>query len=107
MKKDHDSHVKIEGKDAEDWMCIDFGMSFSEIPPKSLTNWPFALTSTHFSFLFFSVIGSIVVHFMLPETREVYEIEKLWTLRSFDEQLKNMPVESLPEDFIYDAEVTK
>lgn len=75
MKKDHDSHVKIEGKDAEDWMCIDF--------------------------------GSIVVHFMLPETREVYEIEKLWTLRSFDEQLKNMPVESLPEDFIYDAEVTK
>ena len=26
MKKDRDPHAKIEGKDAEDWMCIDFGM---------------------------------------------------------------------------------
>uniref|UniRef100_A0A3Q3QNG0 Mitochondrial assembly of ribosomal large subunit protein 1 n=1 Tax=Monopterus albus TaxID=43700 RepID=A0A3Q3QNG0_MONAL len=75
LKKDGDPHVKIEGKDAEDWMCIDF--------------------------------GNIVVHFMLPETREAYELEKLWTLRNYDEQLKSMPVETLPEDFIYDAEVTK
>lgn len=47
----------------------------------------------------------MVVHFMLPETREVYELEKLWTLRNYDEQLKNIPAETLPEDFIY--EVTK
>ncbi|XP_020793296.1 mitochondrial assembly of ribosomal large subunit protein 1 [Boleophthalmus pectinirostris] len=75
MKKNHQTHVKIEGKDTEDWMCIDF--------------------------------GNMVVHFMLPESREVYELEKLWTLRSYDEQLRNMPMERLPEDFIYDLEVTK
>lgn len=75
LKKDQDSHAKIEGKDTDDWLCIDF--------------------------------GSMVVHFMLPETREVYELEKLWTLRSYDEQLKNMPAETLPEDFIYDNEATK
>ncbi|XP_062278771.1 mitochondrial assembly of ribosomal large subunit protein 1 [Scomber scombrus] len=75
LKTNHDPHVKIEGKDADDWMCVDF--------------------------------GSMVVHFMLPETRELYELEKLWTLRSYDEQLKSIPAEKLPEDFIYDVEVTK
>ncbi|XP_077432782.1 mitochondrial assembly of ribosomal large subunit protein 1 [Vanacampus margaritifer] len=75
LKKDHDVHVKIEGKAADDWMCIDF--------------------------------GDIVVHFMLPEIREVYELEKLWTLRSYDEQLSRIPDEKLPEDFIYDLEDTK
>lgn len=55
----------------------------------------------------FSVSGNMVVHFMLPATREVYELEKLWTLRTYDEQLRSMPAETLPEDFIYDAEVTK
>ncbi|KAL0985457.1 hypothetical protein UPYG_G00157140 [Umbra pygmaea] len=74
MKKECDPHAKIEGKDAEDWMCIDF--------------------------------GTMVVHFMLPETREVYELEKLWTLRSFDEQLSNIPVETIPKDFVYGAVVT-
>ncbi|CAG11986.1 unnamed protein product, partial [Tetraodon nigroviridis] len=49
LKKEKEPSVKIEGKDTEDWMCIDF--------------------------------GNMVVHFMLPETREVYELEKLWTLR--------------------------
>ncbi|KAL7887075.1 hypothetical protein AOLI_G00047960 [Acnodon oligacanthus] len=72
MKKECDPHVHIEGKDAEDWMCIDF--------------------------------GSMVVHFMLPETRATYELEKLWTLRSYDEQLNSIPTQSLPTDFIYDAE---
>ncbi|KAF1387830.1 hypothetical protein PFLUV_G00084000 [Perca fluviatilis] len=75
LKKDGARNVKIQGKDAEDWMCIDF--------------------------------GNMVVHFMLPETREVYELEKLWTLRMYDEQLMSMPTETLPEDFIYDVEVTK
>ncbi|XP_031709446.1 mitochondrial assembly of ribosomal large subunit protein 1 [Anarrhichthys ocellatus] len=75
LKKNGAPNLKIEGKDAEDWMCIDF--------------------------------GNMVVHFMLPETRDVYELEKLWTLRTYDEQLKNMPTETLPEDFIYDVEVTK
>nr|ACQ58687.1 C7orf30 [Anoplopoma fimbria] len=75
LKKTRAPNVNIEGKDAEDWMCIDF--------------------------------GNMVVHFMLPETREVYELEKLWTLRTYDEQLKSMPIETLPEDFIYDVEVTK
>uniref|UniRef100_A0A8B9LH27 Mitochondrial assembly of ribosomal large subunit protein 1 n=1 Tax=Astyanax mexicanus TaxID=7994 RepID=A0A8B9LH27_ASTMX len=72
LKRDSDSHVHIEGKDAEDWMCIDF--------------------------------GSMVVHFMLPATRETYELEKLWTLRSYDEQFSSIPNQSIPADFIYDAE---
>lgn len=75
LRKDRDPHARIEGKDAEDWMCVDF--------------------------------GNMVVHFMLPETREVYELEKLWTLRAYDEQLKKIPAETLPEDFILDAELTK
>lgn len=60
-----------------------------------------------FTVLLLSVSGNMIVHLMLPETREVYELEKLWTLRMFDEQLKSMPVETLPEDFISDLEVTK
>ncbi|XP_008283934.1 mitochondrial assembly of ribosomal large subunit protein 1 [Stegastes partitus] len=75
LKKKGDPHVKTEGKDAEDWMCVDF--------------------------------GKVVVHFMLPETREVYELEKLWTLRGYDEQLKNMPDETLPEDFMLGVKATK
>ncbi|XP_059194605.1 mitochondrial assembly of ribosomal large subunit protein 1 [Centropristis striata] len=75
LKKDGGPNVKIEGKNTEDWMCIDF--------------------------------GNMVVHFQLPEAREVYELEKLWTLRMYDEQLKSMPTETIPEDFIYDADITK
>ncbi|XP_037532926.1 mitochondrial assembly of ribosomal large subunit protein 1 [Nematolebias whitei] len=75
LKKEKDANVKIEGKDSEDWMCIDF--------------------------------GNVVVHFMLPETRELYELEKLWTLRAYDEQLQKIPIETLPEDFILDLELTK
>ncbi|PWA33683.1 hypothetical protein CCH79_00007636 [Gambusia affinis] len=76
MRNHGEPHVKFEGKDAEDWICVDF--------------------------------GKMVVHFMLPETREVYELEKLWTLRTYDEQLKKIPAEKLPEDFILDAnEFTK
>ncbi|XP_009324036.1 PREDICTED: mitochondrial assembly of ribosomal large subunit protein 1 [Pygoscelis adeliae] len=44
--------------------------------------------------------SSIVMHFMLPETREAYELEKLWTLGSYDDQLAQMTPQSLPEDFI-------
>lgn len=44
---------------------------------------------------------------MMPETRELYEVEKLWTLRSYDEELKKIRDETLPEDFIYDIEATK
>lgn len=44
---------------------------------------------------------------MLPETRELYELEKLWTLRAYDEQLQKIPSETLPKDFILDAELTK
>ncbi|KAM7175801.1 mitochondrial assembly of ribosomal large subunit protein 1 [Macrochelys suwanniensis] len=69
LKQENDPHIQIEGKDTDDWMCIDF--------------------------------GSIVIHFMLPETREIYELEKLWTLRSYDDQLAQMVPESLPEDFIF------
>ncbi|XP_074840738.1 mitochondrial assembly of ribosomal large subunit protein 1 [Carettochelys insculpta] len=69
MKQETDPYVPIEGKDTDDWLCIDF--------------------------------GSIVIHFMLPETREIYELEKLWTLRSYDDQLAQMVPESLPEDFIF------
>ncbi|XP_067094304.1 mitochondrial assembly of ribosomal large subunit protein 1 [Osmerus mordax] len=75
LKKNNEPHARIEGKDAVDWMCIDF--------------------------------GSIVVHFMLPEARELYELEKLWTLRSFDEQLSSIPPETLPDDFMYGADVPK
>ncbi|KAJ6666587.1 hypothetical protein lerEdw1_020310 [Lerista edwardsae] len=69
LKADSDPHVLIEGRDCDDWLCID--------------------------------LGNIVIHFMLPETREIYELEKLWTLRSFDDQLAQMAPESLPDDFIF------
>ncbi|XP_007524025.1 mitochondrial assembly of ribosomal large subunit protein 1 [Erinaceus europaeus] len=72
LKSKSESHVKIEGKDTDDWLCVDF--------------------------------GSMVIHLMLPETRETYEIEKLWTLRSYDDQLAEIPPESLPEDFILGTE---
>ncbi|NWS66529.1 MASU1 protein, partial [Crotophaga sulcirostris] len=68
-KEESASHVQIEGKETDDWLCIDF--------------------------------GSMVVHFMLPETREAYELEKLWTLRSYDDQLAQMTSQSLPEDFVF------
>ncbi|OCT75744.1 mitochondrial assembly of ribosomal large subunit protein 1 [Xenopus laevis] len=45
--------------------------------------------------------GNIVVHFMLPETREKYELEKLWTLRSYDDQLSQIAPEVLPSDFTF------
>ncbi|XP_061852689.1 mitochondrial assembly of ribosomal large subunit protein 1 [Colius striatus] len=67
-KEESSPHAQIEGKETDDWLCIDF--------------------------------GSIVVHFMLPETRETYELEKLWTLGSYDDQLAQMTRQSLPEDFI-------
>ncbi|XP_048195651.1 mitochondrial assembly of ribosomal large subunit protein 1 [Perognathus longimembris pacificus] len=65
-------HVKIEGKETDDWLCVDF--------------------------------GSMVMHLMLPETRETYELEKLWTLRSYDDQLSQIAPEVLPEDFILGIE---
>ncbi|XP_040449520.1 mitochondrial assembly of ribosomal large subunit protein 1 [Falco naumanni] len=68
-KEESDPYTQIEGKETDDWLCIDF--------------------------------GSIVVHFMLPETREVYELEKLWTLGSYDDQLAQMTRQLLPEDFIF------
>ncbi|XP_042744459.1 mitochondrial assembly of ribosomal large subunit protein 1 [Lagopus leucura] len=68
QKEESDPHTRIEGKETDDWLCIDF--------------------------------GSIVVHFMLPETRETYELEKLWTLGSYDDQLAQMTPQLLPEDFI-------
>lgn len=70
LKREENYHVHIEGKDTDDWKCIDF--------------------------------GNIIVHFMLPETREIYELEKLWTLRSYDDQLVKIPLEILPLDFIYE-----
>ncbi|XP_051999794.1 mitochondrial assembly of ribosomal large subunit protein 1 [Xyrauchen texanus] len=70
LRKDGDPHVRLEGRDCDDWKCIDF--------------------------------GSIVVHFMLSDTRDTYELEKLWTLRSHDDQLSRIPPETLPADFIYD-----
>ncbi|KAM8810885.1 mitochondrial assembly of ribosomal large subunit protein 1 [Eudromia elegans] len=68
QKEESGPHAVIEGKDTDDWLCIDF--------------------------------GNIVVHFMLPETRERYELEKLWTLHSYDDQLAQMTPQLLPEDFI-------
>ncbi|KAG8514720.1 Mitochondrial assembly of ribosomal large subunit protein 1 [Galemys pyrenaicus] len=68
LKCKNEPHVKIEGKDTDDWLCVDF--------------------------------GSMVIHLMLPETRETYELEKLWTLRSYDDQLAQITTETLPEDFI-------
>lgn len=38
-----------------------------------------------FKCVLFLVVGNIVVHFMLPEAREKYQIEKLWTLGEFDD----------------------
>ncbi|XP_072268619.1 mitochondrial assembly of ribosomal large subunit protein 1 [Pyxicephalus adspersus] len=75
LKKDVQSHVCLEGKDTDDWMCIDF--------------------------------GNIVVHFMLQETREAYELEKLWTLRSHDDQLSQFVPETLPLDFTFGLQKTE
>jgi len=72
LKCKSEPHVKIEGKDTDDWLCVDF--------------------------------GSMVIHLMLPETRETYELEKLWTLRSYDDQLAQIASETLPEDFILGIE---
>lgn len=72
LKCKSEPHVKIEGKDTDDWLCVDF--------------------------------GSMVIHLMLPETRETYELEKLWTLRSYDDQLAQIAPETLPEDFILGIE---
>uniref|UniRef100_A0A8P0TNV4 Uncharacterized protein n=1 Tax=Canis lupus familiaris TaxID=9615 RepID=A0A8P0TNV4_CANLF len=41
LQSKSEPHVKIEGKDTDDWLCMDF--------------------------------GSMVIHLMLPETRETYE----------------------------------
>ncbi|XP_011359965.1 mitochondrial assembly of ribosomal large subunit protein 1 isoform X1 [Pteropus vampyrus] len=72
LKCKSEPHVKIEGKDTDDWLCVDF--------------------------------GSMVIHLMLPETRETYELEKLWTLRSYDDQLAQIAPETLPEDFVLGME---
>ncbi|XP_040499662.1 mitochondrial assembly of ribosomal large subunit protein 1 [Ursus maritimus] len=72
LKCKSEPHVKIEGKDTDDWLCMDF--------------------------------GSMVIHLMLPETRETYELEKLWTLISYDDQLAQIAPETLPEDFILGIE---
>ena len=53
---------------------------------------------------YLSLVGSMVIHLMLPETRETYELEKLWTLRSYDDQLAQIAPETLPEDFILGLE---
>lgn len=110
LKKEGEPHVKIEGKDTEDWMCIDFGMWDPVFKcPSCISELIFVSkfsSGVDFPAPFF-VSGNMVVHFMLPETREAYELEKLWTLRAYDEQLRNIPPETLPEDFIYDLEVTK
>ncbi|KAM9308178.1 mitochondrial assembly of ribosomal large subunit protein 1 [Gastrophryne carolinensis] len=75
LKQESDSHVHLEGKETDDWMCIDF--------------------------------GDIVVHFMLPETRETYQLEKLWTLRSHDDLLSQMEQEILPSDFTFGLHQSK
>ncbi|XP_058383206.1 mitochondrial assembly of ribosomal large subunit protein 1 [Diceros bicornis minor] len=72
LKCKSEPHVKIEGKDTDDWLCVDF--------------------------------GNMVIHLMLPEARETYELEKLWTLRSYDDQLAQIAPETLPEDFILGIE---
>ncbi|XP_060104642.1 mitochondrial assembly of ribosomal large subunit protein 1 [Heteronotia binoei] len=69
LKTDLEPHVRIEGRETDNWLCIDF--------------------------------GNIVIHFMLPEIREIYELERLWTLRAYDDQLAQMVPESLPDDFIF------
>ncbi|CAM4695890.1 hypothetical protein PO909_008737 [Leuciscus waleckii] len=70
LRKNEERHVRLEGRDCDDWKCIDF--------------------------------GSMVLHLMLSDTRDTYELEKLWTLRSHDEQLQRIPQHTLPSDFILD-----
>ena len=39
-----------------------------------------------------------MIHFMLPEAREKYELEKLWTLGpEFDDQLQKLLSENKPD----------
>uniref|UniRef100_A0A8C3IDP6 Mitochondrial assembly of ribosomal large subunit 1 n=1 Tax=Chrysemys picta bellii TaxID=8478 RepID=A0A8C3IDP6_CHRPI len=87
LKQENDPHIQIEGKDTDDWMYV----------TALASNLKFNLCVC----LFLSCTGSTVIHLMLPETREIYELEKLWTLRSYDDQLAQMVPESLPEDFIF------
>ncbi|XP_053349751.1 mitochondrial assembly of ribosomal large subunit protein 1 [Clarias gariepinus] len=44
--------------------------------------------------------GSMVVHFMLPETREKFQLETLWTLRNYEQLTNNTLAHTLPPDFI-------
>lgn len=43
LKKDGDPNVKIEGKDTEDWMCIDFGKQILKVFSFVKIQWYFLL----------------------------------------------------------------
>ena len=70
--------MRVDGRDSEQWMAVDLGL-----PQKRM--------QTSHCMMHFVSTGFAVVHVMLDEARQKYELEKLWTLGpEFDDQTLSM-----------------
>ena len=59
------------------------------------------------TFFILNCIGNAVVHFFLPEVRELYELEKLWTLGPcYDDQYRALLEEDKQMDTAFLGRIT-
>ena len=74
--------VRVEGRDSDEWMAVNLGRFTHAHTLFTLTSPP--PPPTH-------IPGFAVVHMMLDEARNKYELEKLWALGpQYDDQLQNL-----------------